>query len=103
MVFSPDSNGSNFRLGVVTVGAPASAGVFMMTINPRLAAAADYAAHLAEWVELYKNATGEGARYPGERAALLEAESQMQGIALAAATRGDLIKVGDDIGAPFNL
>lgn len=85
------------------VGAPASTGVFMMTINPRLAAIADYAAHLAEWIELYKSATGDGARYPGERAALLEAESLAQGIALADATRSDLIKVGYDIGVPFNL
>jgi LDH2 family malate/lactate/ureidoglycolate dehydrogenase len=86
------------------VGAPARTGAFVMTINPRLAAIGDgYAAHVAEWVEIYKTATGEGARYPGERAARMEAECRERGIPLAATTRSDLTKLGDEVGLPFDL
>jgi LDH2 family malate/lactate/ureidoglycolate dehydrogenase len=86
------------------VGAPARMGAFVITIDPRLAAIGDgYAAHVAEWVELYKTATGQGARYPAERAARMEAECRERGIPLAAARRSDLAKVGKEIGLPFDL
>jgi LDH2 family malate/lactate/ureidoglycolate dehydrogenase len=86
------------------VGTPASAGAFMMTINPQLAAiAGGYAAHVAEWIALYKEATGGDARYPGERAAQCEAESRANGIRLAETVRDDLIKIGEDIGPRFHF
>lgn len=86
------------------VGTPVSAAAFMLTINPALAAyGGGYAAHIADWIALYKNATGDGARYPGERAAKMEAECRAQGIALADVTAGDLVKIGADIGVKFDL
>jgi LDH2 family malate/lactate/ureidoglycolate dehydrogenase len=85
------------------VGTPASAGAFMMTINPGIAAiAGGYAGHMVEWIALYKDASGETARYPGERAAQREAESRANGIPLADTLRDDLIKIGEDIGPRFD-
>ncbi len=85
------------------VGTPASAGAFMMVINPALAASGGYGDHVAEWIGHYRRAGGDGARYPGERAAAEEARSRAEGIDLAAPTRADLAAVGRDIGPAFDL
>jgi LDH2 family malate/lactate/ureidoglycolate dehydrogenase len=61
-----------------------------------------YAAHVAEWIALYKQASGGDARYPGERAARCEAASRVNGIALAQTVCDDLIKIGEDIGPRFD-
>ena len=86
------------------VGTPASAGVFMMTINPQLAAIGDgYAGHVDEWIALYKQASGRDARYPGERAAQREAESRANGMPLPPAVFRDLVTIGENIGLHFDL
>ena len=86
------------------VGTPSRAGAFMLMIDPRQTAVDNgYAAHVEEWIAAYKNASVAGARYPGERAAAMEAESRQHGIRLAAETRRDLVKIGMEIDLPFDL
>ena len=84
--------------------APSRVGAFLMVINPDLVAGRDaYAAHMAGWIATYRAASGEQGRYPGERAAALEAERYAAGIPLPPATVADLARVGEMTGVPFDV
>ena len=75
-----------------------------MLVNPALAAGPGaYGAHLREWMETYKTASGDQGRYPGERAFGLEAERRRTGIPLPPETVADLVRAGEKAGVPFDV
>lgn len=84
--------------------APSRVGAFLMLVNPALATGPEaYGAHLAEWMETYKTASGEQGRYPGERAHALEMERRLTGIPLPPETVADLVRAGEKAGVPFDV
>jgi len=90
--------------GAAPGSAPARVGAFLLVANPELVAGrAAYEAHLAGWIEAYRQASGPEGRYPGERAARLEAERNRDGIPLPEAVVAELHTVGEKTGVPFNL
>lgn len=88
-------------------GAMSSAGnisAFLLVLNPDRFVGRDvFDAHVADWLKTYKTASGEGSRYPGERAAECEAERRRSGIPLPESTRAELVNVGAAFGRPFDL
>jgi LDH2 family malate/lactate/ureidoglycolate dehydrogenase len=75
---------------------------FLLVINPALTAGTSFAANMDIWLERYLAAgSGEGARYPGARAAECEAERRAAGIPVAPALAGQLRALGEDLGIPF--
>ena len=88
----------------VGVNAPASVGAFMLVIDPRRAAIGDgYLAHVADWLHDYRRASGAAARYPGERAAVAEAEAVRDGIELSTERQAELTALGSELGVPFQM
>ena len=84
------------------VNAPSAAGAFMLVINPRLGAIGNgYFDHIEHWLADYRQASAEGARYPGERAAANEAAARANGVDLAQETLADLERLGAELGVPF--
>jgi len=82
--------------------APARVGAFLLVANPALITTrAAYDEHMADWIGHYRKATGAEGRYPGERAAKLEAERSACGIPLSPALVAELRKVGEACAAPF--
>ncbi len=82
--------------------APARVGAFLLVANPALITTrAAYDEHMADWIGHYRKATGAEGRYPGERAAKLEAERSACGIPLGPALVAELRKVGEACAAPF--
>jgi LDH2 family malate/lactate/ureidoglycolate dehydrogenase len=59
--------------------------------------------HLAGWLSNYLEASGAGARYPGQRAAECERERGETGIPLSAAIVDELVVTGALVCAPFDL
>lgn len=77
-------------------------GAFLLVINPALTVGASFAANMDIWLRRYLAAAGgEGARYPGARAAECEAERRATGIPVAPTLAGQLRAVGADLGVPF--
>ncbi len=82
--------------------APARVGAFLLVANPALVTTrAAYDEHMADWIGHYRKAAGVEGRYPGERAAKLEAERAANGIPLSPALVAELHKVGEACAAPF--
>ncbi|QJP15650.1 Ldh family oxidoreductase [Starkeya sp. ORNL1] len=90
-----------------TFGATSAAGnvsAFLLVINPdRVVGRAAFDAHVAQWLTTYATASGEEARYPGERASLCEVERRRDGIPLSLGAVAELRKVGELVGLEFNL
>lgn len=77
---------------------------FLLVINPdRVVGRAAFDAHVAQWLGTYTAASGEAARYPGERASLCEAERRRDGIPLSLGAVAELRKVGELVGLGFDL
>lgn len=90
--------------GAAPGSAPARVGAFAFVANPGLIAGrAEYESHMAGWLEVYRKASGPQGRYPGERAAKLEAERTKEGIPLPDAVVRELGTLGELAGAPFTL
>lgn len=84
--------------------APAKVGAFLFVANPELVAGREaYGAHMAAWLATYAAAAGPGGRYPGQRAARLEAERTRDGIALPDSVAAELRTVGSLTGVPFEV
>lgn len=84
--------------------APARVGAFAFVANPALIAGTEaYGAHVDAWLARYLKASGEDGRYPGQRAASLEAERGRAGIPLPPAVVAELRQVGELTGAAFDL
>ena len=82
--------------------APSSVGAFLLVANPDLVAGrAAYETHMAGWLDAYRRASGPGGRYPGERAARLEAERMRNGIPLTDGVVAELRRLGGTTGVPF--
>lgn len=76
-------------------------GGFAFVIDPAAAGGRDaFAANTAEWVGIYRNSQ-EGARYPGERAALTAAERAITGIPVPDTLRATFAGVGESVGVSF--
>lgn len=83
--------------------APARVGAFLMVANPELVAGrAAYESHMADWIGHYRKAAGAEGRYPGERAAAVEAERTAKGIPLSPALVAELSNMGTACGVPFD-
>lgn len=88
--------------GAAPGSAPARVGAFLFVANPELVAGrAAYDAHMAGWIEAYRQASGPDGRYPGERAARLEAERTRTGVPLPDGVVAELRAVGEATGVPF--
>ncbi|HQY45557.1 MAG TPA: Ldh family oxidoreductase [Usitatibacteraceae bacterium] len=88
--------------GAAPGSAPSRVGAFLFVANPDLVAGrAAYDAHMAGWLEAYRQASGPDGRYPGERAARLEAERATTGIPLPEGVVNELRTVGETTGVPF--
>ena len=84
--------------------APAKVGAFLFVANPELVAGREaYGAHMAAWLATYAAASGAEGRYPGQRAARLEAERGREGISLSDGVAGELRTVGSLTGVPFDV
>lgn len=82
---------------------PPSFGAFLMVINPALLIGQEaFAAHRDTWLDRYK-ASSKGIRYPGERAAQVEAERSRDGIPLPATVVQQLSQLGESVGARWTL
>lgn len=93
--------------GAMSAAGNSSAGnvsAFLLVINPdRVVGRAAFDAHVAQWLTTYTSASGEEARYPGERASLCEVERRRDGIPLSLGAVAELRKVGDLVGLDFDL
>jgi LDH2 family malate/lactate/ureidoglycolate dehydrogenase len=82
---------------------PPSFGAFLLVINPALLIGADaFAAHRDTWLDRYKSSS-KSIRYPGERAAQVEAQRSRDGIPLPATVVQQLTQLGESVGAPWVL
>lgn len=90
--------------GAKAGSAPARVGAFAFVANPELVAGrAAYDAHVAAWLDTYRKASGADARYPGERAAQLEARRSAEGVPLPDSVVAELTKIGELTKVPFDL
>lgn len=90
--------------GATPGSAPAKVGAFVFVANPDLIAGREaYGAHMASWLASYAAASGPQGRYPGQRAARLEAERGRDGIPLSVGVAGELRKVGELTGVTFDV
>ena len=77
---------------------------FVMVLNPDLVVGRKaYDAHMTAWIDMYRSASGQTGRYPGERAAESETQRQASGIPLSASVLAELGKAGKLAGVPFSL
>jgi len=84
--------------------APARVGAFLFVANPDLVAGrAAYDAHMAGWLDHYLRASGPEGRYPGWRAAALEAERWREGIPLPEGVVAELREAGQAAGVDFDV
>lgn len=80
---------------------PPMFGGFLMVINPSLLIGEDaFAVHRDKWLNRFKSSR-EDMRYPGERAARVEAERSQNGIPLPATVVQQLSQLGESVGAPW--
>lgn len=85
-----------------SVVAPSRVGGFLLVLDPGMIVGEDtYARHLHDWIAGYKDATGDDARYPGERAAEREAVAHTRGIELSHETVEELRDLGELVDVPF--
>ena len=88
-------------------GASSSAGnvsAFLLVLNPDLLAGRQaYDAHVRHWLDSYLAASGEGSRFPGQRAAECEADRLRTGIPVPESTVKALSKLGASLGVAFDL
>jgi len=106
-VLAGSLTGSMTAASAATHGAMSSAGnisAFLLVLNPeRFVGREAFDAHVADWLRTYKDASSPNSRYPGERAALCEAERRESGIPIAPSTLSELVKIGETSGVPFDL
>lgn len=76
-------------------------GAFLLVINPDLAAEGGYAADIQVWLDSFKTAAGDLARYPGQRAAACEQQRQRDGIPVPAGSIREMQEIGSRLGVPF--
>lgn len=82
---------------------PPMFGGFLVVVNPSLLIGHDaFSAHRDAWLTRYKS-SGKDIRYPGERAAQLEAERIRNGIPLPATVVQQLSQLGESVDAPWTL
>jgi len=106
-VLAGSLTGSMTAASAAAHGAMSSAGnisAFLLVLNPdRFVGRQLFDAHVADWLATYKDASGDGSRYPGERAAACEAERRVSGIPIPPSTIADLVKIGESCGIAFDL
>lgn len=101
-VLAGSLTGSEKVPGATSSGGNASA--FIQVINPGLLIGRDqFDRHMAGWLALFLDASGENGRYPGERAAQCEIERRAQGIPLPESVIAELAGLERLTGRPFSL
>jgi LDH2 family malate/lactate/ureidoglycolate dehydrogenase len=77
---------------------------FLLLINPDAAAGRTaFDGHIRSWLDYYLDASGPDGRYPGARAAAVEAERTRTGIPLTPAGVSELVSLGARLNVPFDL
>jgi LDH2 family malate/lactate/ureidoglycolate dehydrogenase len=90
--------------GATPGSAPAKVGAFLFVANPELVAGREaYGSHMAAWLSSYAAASGPKGRYPGQRAARMEAERGRDGISLSAGVIAELRQAGELTGVSFDM
>ncbi len=84
----------------VAAGTTARMGAFLMVINPALVESG-FGGDIDSWLGTYLAAGGDNARYPGERAAVVEAERSVAGIPAPPVLLEQLRETGVLTGVPF--
>jgi LDH2 family malate/lactate/ureidoglycolate dehydrogenase len=106
-VLAGSLSGSESGASAATYGSQSSAGnvgAFLLVINPdRMIGWDAFTAHIDSWLAPYLKTVGPDARYPGERAGASEANRRVHGIPVTAMLAGELISIGERVGAPFDL
>lgn len=86
-------------------GAKSSAGnvsAFILVINPELVTGGQaFDDHVIAWMSKYLSATGEDARYPGERAAACQSQRLLEGIPFHKSEVAQLSSLGTSLDVPF--
>ncbi|MDM0108527.1 Ldh family oxidoreductase [Variovorax sp. J22R24] len=85
-------------------GPAANVSAFLLVINPALAVGQGaFDASVSAWMQTYLEASGLGARYPGQRQAECEQQRLRQGIPVPAGLLAELRALGRSVGRPFDL
>lgn len=80
------------------------AGAFVQIFNPDLLIGrSHFDQHMANWLGTYREASGAGGRYPGERAAESETQRREHGVPLAPAVVRELSALQTTTRLPFDL
>lgn len=82
----------------------ANVSAFLLVINPALAIGQEaFDASVAAWMQTYLEASGPGARYPGQRQAQCAQQRLREGIPIPAGLLAELHALGSRVGCPFDL
>ncbi|MDM0049696.1 Ldh family oxidoreductase [Variovorax sp. J22R115] len=85
-------------------GSAAGVSAFALVINPALAVGQDaFDGSVSAWMQTYLEASGPGARSPGQRQAECEHRRRQEGIPLPAGLLAELRALGTRLGLPFDL
>ncbi len=85
-----------------TMGSAANASAFALVINPALTTGREaFDASVAAWMQTYRQASGPGARYPGQRQAECEQQRSRDGVPLPAGLLAELRALGERTGCPL--
>jgi LDH2 family malate/lactate/ureidoglycolate dehydrogenase len=83
-------------------GSASDVSAFLLVLNPALAVGQPaFESNVQAWLGNYLEASGPGARYPGQRQATCESERQRIGIPLPAGLLAELQVLGEQRGLPF--
>jgi LDH2 family malate/lactate/ureidoglycolate dehydrogenase len=79
-------------------------GAFILVINPALLCGQElFEDGMHKWLRQFLNASGAGARFPGQRQAATEKERRAHGIPLPASVVRELREAGQGVGRDFDL
>ncbi|MDM0014893.1 Ldh family oxidoreductase [Variovorax sp. J22P168] len=85
-------------------GSAADVSAFLIVINPALAIGQDaFDVSIGAWMQAFRDGSGPGSRYPGQRQASCEAQRLADGIPIPAGLRAELRQLGARVGHPFDL
>jgi LDH2 family malate/lactate/ureidoglycolate dehydrogenase len=86
-------------------GAPGSGiGAFILVMNPGLVCGqAEFEDGTHRWLRQFLNASGSGARFPGQRQAAMEKERRAMGIPIPKSVVRELREAGQGVGRDFDL
>jgi LDH2 family malate/lactate/ureidoglycolate dehydrogenase len=85
-------------------GSAEGVGAFVLVINPALICGQEaFEDGMHRWLRQFLNASGSGARFPGQRQAATEKERRAMGIPIPVSVVRELREAGQAAGRPFDL